>query len=717
MPTNLSSDVQSCFSEDYKLLKENCHSNPHRFLGLHRQAKNKIIRLWRPGSKREQIELHGEKTLLKEELEGLFTIEVSGETEKEDYRVSHPNGLIAHDPYAFESTVTQLDSHLFQKGVHYHLYEVLGAHDLVLNGVQGVKFSVWAPNALRVSLIADYHNEDARYQPMRKLEGGIWEIFVPGLKVGQIYQYEILTQDRSIKVKSDPLAFQSELRPKTKSIVANVDQFKWSDADWITRQKNRSKSFAMNVYEIHLGSWKKGSAEFRNYRELAHELCKYCIDMGFTHIELLPIMEHPLDESWGYQVTGFFSATSRYGSVEDFQYFVNHMHNNKIGVVLDWVPGHFPTDNFALAQFDGTHLYEYSDRSKGFHPHWNTLIFDYEKPEVSNFLIASALFWLDKMHVDAIRVDAVASILYLDYGRKPGEWAVNKLGGNYNLEGVEFIQHLNTAVCDRFPHVLMIAEESTAYPGVTAPVSNKGLGFHLKWNLGWMNDTLHYFSKKSEFRHHHMQDLTFGYYYVFDEKFMCVLSHDEVVHEKKPLLEKMSGTDWQKFANMRVLLSISIAYPSKSLLFMGGEIAQRTEWNCKAEVDWKLLEIESHRQMQEYVCKINHFYLSRKELWEWDFDPRGFQWLDFRDEENCIIGYIRKGETKHLICIHHFKPDTIQSYSMKLQKIKTIREVFNSDEKDFGGTGCLNTEISFNQDGFTLDLAPLATHFIEVQYE
>lgn len=716
MPTNTSENIDANFSKEYQLLFQNKHPDPHRFLGLHTENQNTVIRLWRPGVQDVEVEVFGKKMRAKEELDGLFILRVAKDIKPTDYRIVHPNGMHSFDPYAFDSVFGEMDCHFLNKGVHYHLYNVLGSRPIKYKGVQGTAFAVWAPNAKRVSLIAGYNKWNSRYQPMRRLESGVFEIFIPGVQQGETYKFEVEGEDGVIRKKADPFAKQSELRPKTASIVTDLQAFSWSDESWIEKQKKRGEAYPMNIYEVHLGSWKQTEAEFRNYRDLAHALCEYCLDMGYTHIELLPIMEHPLDESWGYQVTGFFSATSRYGTPQDFQYFVDHMHKNNIGVFLDWVPGHFPSDEFALAQFDGTSLYEYADPQKGFHPHWNTLIFDYEKPEVANFLIASALFWLDMFHIDGIRVDAVASLLYLDYGREPGEWVPNKFGGNHNLEAIEFIKHLNTIVHERYPYVLMMAEESTAFVGVTKSVQDKGLGFDLKWNMGWMNDTLHFFSKEPEYRHHHMRDLTFGFSYVFLENFLSVLSHDEVVHEKRSLIEKMPGNDWEKFANLRVLLSIALSHPGKGLLFMGGDIAQRTEWNCKGQVAWELLNEPAHRKHHGYMRELHFFYRKHEALWALAFSEKGFQWLDFRDEKNCVISYLRKSENKHLVCVHHFKADRVENYFIKLSNLAHVKEVFNSDDQKYGGTHAVNPEITWDKRGFSFQLAPLATQFFEVSY-
>jgi 1,4-alpha-glucan branching enzyme len=646
------------------------------------------------------------------------------ETTVNDYRVYHQNGMLDHDPYAFLPTFGEMDAHLFSKGVHYQLYEVMGARLCTHHGVKGVKFAVWAPEAYRVSLVADFNFWDGRVNPLRQIgASGVWELFVPGLKEGEKYKFEIHTKEGHLRLKSDPYAVFSEHRPATASIIFDVNRYAWTDQVWMRERGHGNKdSYPLNVYEVHLGTWKKRGDRSLNYREIAIELAEYCKEMGFSHVELMPIAEHPLDESWGYQVTGFFAATSRYGTPEDFQFFVDHMHNQGIGVILDWVPAHFPTDDYSLAQFDGSYLYEHADPRKGFHPHWNTYIFNYGRHEVSNFLIASALFWLDKMHIDGLRVDAVASMLYLDYGRTKGEWIPNQYGGNENLEAIEFIKHLNSVVHQRFPHILMFAEESTSFTGVTHPLEWGGLGFDLKWNMGWMNDTLRYFHKESIFRHYHQNDLTFGLLYAFSERFILPFSHDEVVHGKSSLLSKMPGDDWQKFANLRLLYSYQICQPGKKLLFMGAELGQWDEWNCKQELPWGLLQFERHAMLQRFFKEINHFYHHNQALWEFDFDHRGFEWIDFSDRHNSVISYLRKGSNSYLFCVHNFTPNFVPQYFIRLPNVASIHEIFNSDREEYWGSGKINRNVEIMTDpngkksGIQLQLAPLSTMIFEVQF-
>ncbi len=612
------------------------------------------------------------------------------------------------------STIGEVDLYLFARGCHYEIYRILGAHPAERDGVKGTRFAVWAPHAKAVSLIADFNYWDGDVSPMHNTSG-IWELFVPGIGPGEKYKFEVTFQNGARQLKSDPFAFFAEVRPCTASIVSDVDAHAWGDAAWMKR--NKSLDRPMLIYEVHLGSWKNYGTEFPTYRELAVDLAAYCLKMGFTHVELLPVMEHPLDESWGYQVTGFYSTTSRHGTPADFQFFVDHLHQQGIGIILDWVPAHFPTDDYSLALFDGTALYEHPDPKKGFHPHWNTAIFNYGSKEVCNFLIGSALFWLDKMHIDGLRVDAVASLLYLDYGRKAGEWTPNPDGSNFNTDAIEFLKHLNAAVHERFPKALMIAEESSSFSGVTHSLQEGGLGFDLKWNMGWMNDALRYFCRDPLYRKFHQNELTFSLLYVFSERFMNVLSHDEVVHGKGSLLSKMPGPEWQKFANLRLLYSYAICQPGKKLLFMGGEIGQWSEWHCKGQIDWYLLQYPTHLGIQELVSQLNHFYLNHSALWERDFTWEGYEWIDFSNAEQSIISYLRKSPKENLVCIHNFTPEFHPCYFISLKGVRRVSQVFNTDDAKFGGSDQQNGAVEVSSGGFTIALAPLATMIFEVHFE
>jgi 1,4-alpha-glucan branching enzyme len=700
--------------------------DPHHLLGLHPLGSDsKVIRLWRPGAVFLYLEVLGKSVEAKKVgLAGFFEYEVPSNTTFADYRVYHQNGMLAHDPYAFLPTFGEMDAYLFSRGVHYKLYEAMGGRVCTHQGIEGVKFAVWAPDAQEVTLVADFNYWDGRVNPMRMIgSSGVWELFVPGLKPGEKYKFEVRTQRGHVRLKSDPYALYSEYRPATASIIFDVDRYHWGDQQWMEERARAPKSsFPMTVYEVHLGSWKKQGNRFLGYRELAIQLAKYCKEMGFTHIELLPIEEHPLDESWGYQVTGFFAVTSRYGTPEDFQSFVDHMHQEGIGIILDWVPAHFPMDDHSLAQFDGSYLYEHSDPRQGFHPHWNTYIFNYGRFEVTNFLIANALFWLDKMHIDGVRVDAVASMLYLDYGRKPGEWIPNKYGGNENLEAIEFIKHLNSIMHERFSHVLTFAEESTSFTGVTHPLEWGGLGFDMKWNMGWMNDTLRFFQKNPLYRTYYQNDLTFGLLYAFSERFILPLSHDEVVHGKASLISRMPGDDWQKFANLRLLYSYQICQPGKKLLFMGAELGMWNEWSCKEELPWDLLHFDRHQMLHRFFKEINHFYLEHQALWEIDFDHRGFEWIDFSDRYNSVISYLRKGTNRYLFVAHNFTPNFVPNYFIRLPNVASIEEVFNSDREEYWGSGKINSTVEIIRDsnerrtGIQIHLAPLATMIFEVQF-
>ncbi|MBS0619928.1 MAG: 1,4-alpha-glucan branching protein GlgB [Verrucomicrobia bacterium] len=677
--------------------------DPHRVLGLHGEGKR--IRLWRPGAPYLHLEIQGKQVEAnKVGAEGLFEYKSPLPLRPTDYRVYTQGGALVHDPYAFEPTVGEVDLFLFGKGVHYRLHEVMGGRLCTHQGVQGAKFAVWAPNARSVALVADFNFWDGRLHPLRRLgSSGVWELFVPGLKEGEKYKFEIVTEEGALLLKTDPFALYSEVRPKSASVLFETANDAWTDGKWM---QGRKKEGPLNIYEVHLGSWKS----LQNYREIAHALGDYCIQMGFTHVELMPLAEHPLDESWGYQVTGFFAVTSRFGSPRDFQYFVDHLHRLGIGVILDWVPAHFPSDGHALAQFDGSYLYEHSDPRQGFHPHWNTYIFNYGRHEVVNFLISSALFWLEEMHIDGLRVDAVASMLYLDYGRSPGEWIPNRFGGKENLEAIEFLKHLNSIVHEKFPTALMCAEESTSFTGVTHPLERGGLGFDLKWNMGWMNDTLQYFQKNTLFRSYHQNNLTFGILYAFSEKFILPFSHDEVVHGKASLLSKMPGDDWQKFANVRLIRSYQMCQPGKKLLFMGAELGMWEEWNCKETLPWHYLHYDRHLALHRFFQEMNQFYLQKKSLWEEEFE-----WVDCSDRENSVLIYLRKGEGV-LLCVHNFSPNFHARYFVRLSSLRSVKEVFNTDREEYGGSGKINPQVEKGEGGCFVQLAPLATMIFEVEF-
>ncbi len=599
--------------------------------------------------------------------------------------------------------ITELDQYLFGQGTHYDIYKKLGAHPTTRNGKSGVYFAVWAPNAAEVYLCGNFNGWDENSHPMKRLEPlGIYELFVPEIHTGEVYKYLIVSKNGKKTYKADPFGNYCEMRPANASVVTNINGFHWSDETWMKkrRETDMDKS-AMAVYEVHPGSWKKHQVSeedpdgFYNYRELAHALGDYVKDMGYTHIELMGIAEHPFDGSWGYQVTGYYAPTSRYGTPEDFMYFINYMHKKKIGVILDWVPAHFPRDSHGLAEFDGTCLYEYADPRKGEHPDWGTKVFDFGKNEVKNFLIANALFWVEHFHVDGLRVDAVASILYLDYGRQDGQWVPNIYGENKNLEAIEFFKHLNSVVLGRNKGVLMIAEESTAWPKVTGKPEEDGLGFSMKWNMGWMNDFLEYMKLDPYFRQYNHNKMTFTMTYTYSEKYVLVLSHDEVVHLKCSMLNKMPGLYDAKFANLKAGYSFMMGHPGKKLLFMGQEFAQLQEWSEARELDWYLLGEEKHRQMQNYVKKLLHLYQKEKALYECDNDPMGFEWVNADDNSRSIFSFIRHSADKknNLLFVINFTPVARPDYRVGVPRKKQYKLILNSDDIEFGGSGKVQPEV------------------------
>jgi 1,4-alpha-glucan branching enzyme len=610
-----------------------------------------------------------------------------------------------------ESIFSDFDLYLFGQGKHYYLYEKMGAHPRVLNGVAGVHFAVWAPNAQAVSVIGDFNQWNRSANPMHRRHNdlGVWECFIPGVQVGALYKFAIYSRYNNYAAdKIDPYAFEFEVRPNTACIVADIHRHTWGDEAWMRAREQRDwLNSPMSIYEVHLGSWRhvperhvEGAVEedrFLTYRELAEQLGVYVKKMGFTHIELLPVMEYPFDGSWGYQVTGYYAPTSRFGPPEDFQYFVDHMHQLGIGVILDWVPGHFPKDGHALSYFDGTHLYEYGDWRKGEHKDWGTLVFDYGRSEVRNFLVANALYWLREYHVDGLRVDAVASMLYLDYQRKDGEWVANQYGGREHLEAIDFLRHLNEAVYDQTPGTLTIAEESTAWPLVSRPTYVGGLGFSMKWNMGWMHDMLEYMHLDPIHRRYHHNNITFSLMYAYSENFVLPLSHDEVVHMKGSLINKMPGDLWQRFANLRAFFGYMWGHPGKKLLFMGGEFGQWNEWHFEQSLDWHLLEPPSdphHAQLQEFVCDLNRLYEQEPALSELDNDPAGFAWIDPHDSDNSVISFQRKGKRPEetLIFVSNFTPVPRHGYRLGVPSAGTYDEILNSDAERYGGSGLVNTQ-------------------------
>lgn len=603
------------------------------------------------------------------------------------------------DAYAYPCQITEKEEQQFNAGICYNIYEKLGAHPMTVDGTDGTYFAVWAPNAMRVSVVGDFNDWDGRRHQMHCQDAsGIFELFIPGIQAGEIYKYEIKAQGGLTYLKADPYANASELRPNNASVVADLRNYEWRDQKWMKeRKKLQSEKNPMYIYEMHLGSWRKpdDGRYFYNYREIAPMLVEYVKEMGYTHVELMPVMEHPLDESWGYQVTGYYAPTSRYGTPEDFMNFIDTLHEAGIGVILDWVPAHFPRDTFGMSAFDGTCLYEHLDPRKGAHPHWGTLIYNYGRPQVTNFLISNAIFWAEKYHADGIRMDAVASMLYLDYGKNDGEWVANIYGGNENLEAIEFLKHLNSVFKKKYPGVMMIAEESTAWPKITGDLDDDGLGFDYKWNMGWMNDFIGYMKNDPIYRGSHHGELTFSMIYAYSEKFLLSLSHDEVVHGKCSLLNKMPGELPQKLANLRAAYAFMAAHPGKKLLFMGQDFAQPEEWSEQTGLHWELLHQTEHKQMQEYMKTLLAFYKSHPALYERDFVPEGFEWINFTEWEKNIVSFLRKTRKSEemLLVVCNFSDVTYEDYQVGVPYAGKYKEVFNSDAKNFGGEGVTNPRV------------------------
>ncbi len=705
--------------------------DPHATLGPHVQGNGTLIQAFFPGAQKVTLQLTKDMTEKEMELaddDGFFAVWLPVKNVGAyRYIVSYENGSVEtmQDAYRHECLITAEDEEKFAMGVHYTVYEKLGAHPLNLDGEDGVYFAVWAPNALRVSTVGDFNHWDGRVHQMRKLPSGIFEIFIPGVKAGDNYKYEIKLKTGLTYLKADPYGNAAQLRPETASVVADLRNFKWEDKEFIKKRKTFQKENApISVYELYLGSFlaPKDDEEYANYREIADKLIPYVMEMGYTHVELMPVMEHPLDASWGYQVIGYYAPTARYGTPEDFMYFVNELHKAGIGVILDWVPAHFPRDIYGLSSFDGTCLYENPDEQRRFHPHWGTLVFDYGRPEVSNYLIANALFWVEKFHADGIRMDAVASMLYLDYGRNPGEWTANIYGGNENLEAVELIKHLNSMMGKRNPGVLRIAEESTAWPMVTGSLEDGGLGFDLKWNMGWMNDYLDYIKYDPYFRSHHHSELTFSMIYAYSEKFMLVFSHDEAVHGKSSMLGKMPGEREQKFANLRLTYAYMFTHPGRKLLFMGQDIGEFSEWNEMRQTEWELLKYPDHKGMAALVKKLNELYTTKPALYEWDDKPEGFAWINSINSTENLLTFLRKTRKKESLLV------VAANFSGVEKQVKigvpyegSYKEILNTDAEEFGGSGMINKrakravkkEWDDRPYSVSITLAPLSVSILE----
>ena len=739
--------VMTVASEQIDRIVWNQHQNPFEVLGPHQVEEDGrslwVVRAYLPNADAAWVVLPEERQeFLMRSVHHPHFFECTIErAELANYQLRIQEGeqvRVSYDPYAFQSPLlTDFDIHLFSEGNHHRIYEKLGAHLVEVDGIKGVYFAVWAPNARNVSVLGDFNWWDGRKHQMRRTGSGIWELFIPDLGAGTHYKYEIKNEAGHIYEKSDPYGFQQEVRPKTASIVTDLSAYEWQDQTWMDdRRQTDALTRPISVYEVHLGSWLHGSsseparqpngeimppvivaelkpgARFLTYRELVDRLIPYVKELGFTHVELLPIAEHPFDGSWGYQVTGYYACTSRYGTPQDFMYFVDQCHQNGIGVIVDWVPGHFPKDGHGLANFDGTALYEHSDPRKGEHKEWGTLVFNYARHEVRNFLVANALFWFDKYHIDGIRVDAVASMLYLDYFRKPGEWLPNQYGGRENIEAADFLRQLNHCVFSYFPGTLSIAEESTAWPMVSWPTYVGGLGFNLKWNMGWMHDMLDYFSMDPWFRQFHQNNITFSIMYTFTENFMLAFSHDEVVHGKSPMIGKVPGDEWQKFANLRCLYTYMFAHPGKKTMFMSMEFGQWSEWNVWGDLEWHLLQFEPHQKLKQFMGKLNQLYRSEPALYSQDFNYDGFEWIDCSDNRHSVVSFIRRAKDAedYVVVVCNFTPQPHAHYRIGVPDFGFYTELFNSDAREYGGSNMGNLggkwaeEWSLHNHRYSIDL-------------
>ena len=674
-------------------IAEGRHHDPFAVLGRLPKGQDVVVRVYMPHVVQVSL-VEGERKLTRVEGSDFFEWHGPAAQVPERYRLiwrdDQHREHIAHDPYCYPPQLPDFDLHLFGEGRHYHAHRLLGARVHEVDDVAGVLFAVWAPNAERVSVVGDFNRWDGRCHPMRVRGGGVWELFIPDLAPGAVYKFEIRGQGGGLQLKADPYGRRFELRPATASIVEPADDYRWGDAAWMAQRKDRDwQHTPMSIYEIHLGSWQRGpEGEMLNYRDLAHRLVDYVKDMGFSHVELLPITEHPYDKSWGYQATGYYAPTSRFGSPDDFRYFVDHCHRNGIGVILDWVPAHFPKDAHGLARFDGTALYEHADPRKGEHLDWSTLIYNYSRNEVKNFLLSSALCWLEDYHVDGLRVDAVASMLYLDYSRT--EWIPNQYGGNENLEAIAFLRQLNEVVHAEAPGVLIMAEESTSWPQVTKPTWVGGLGFDLKWNMGWMNDTLAYFQHDPIYRAYHHDMLTFSMLYAFSENFLLPFSHDEVVHGKRSMLHKMPGDEWQRFANLRLAYTYMFTHPGKKLLFMGTEFAQGNEWDSQQVLDWWVLQFPFHQGVQQLVRDLNRLYHGTSALYRDEFEWQGFEWIDCHDAKQSVLSYVRQADEAKVVVALNFTPTPRTDYRIGVPAPGRWREAVNSDAGVYGGSNLGN---------------------------
>ncbi len=693
--------TKPALNNDLSLIAEAQHHDPFDVLGF--DQKNKLIRFYLPHAESVFLIINEKKEPLKRQPDSdFFHYKITGSKistdthlqlcwyDKSDYE------HIEYYPYSFAPQISDFDIHLFTKGKLYQCYKILGSHAIEVDGIAGILFATWAPNAQRVSVIGDFNQWDGRCHPMRARGGsGLWELFIPGVEAEYLYKYEILNrQSREVLKKIDPYCNQFELRPATASVTTAVSDYQWQDKQWLdARHEKQWAHDPISIYELHLGSWHRDeNNNFLNYRELAHRLVDYLVPLSFTHIELLPITEHPLDASWGYQVTGYFAPSRRFGTIADFKYFVDYCHQHGLGILVDWVPAHFPKDAHGLARFDGSALYEHEDPRQGEHQDWGTLIYNFGRNEVKNFLFASALFWMDEYHIDGLRVDAVASMLYLDYSREEGEWLPNQYGSNENLEAIDFLKELNHITHVEYPGIMIIAEESTSWPQVTRPAWVGGLGFTMKWNMGWMHDILDYMQKDPVHRHYHHDRLTFGLLYCFSENFLLPFSHDEVVHGKGSLLEKMPGDSWQKFANLRLLYTFMFTYPGKKLLFMGCEFAQRAEWNFNKSLEWQELCSPAHQGIKDLVAQLNKLYTEVPALHYYDFDEKGFDWVDCNDSDQSILIYQRNGRDDSVIIVLNFTPVVRKNYRIGVPFGGHYEELFNSDSSYYDGTNTGNSD-------------------------
>jgi len=717
-------------SEEIEPLIQARHHNPFAVLGRHEAGSTSTIRVFKPNTKAVFVESH------KNEMSRVGNSDIyewTCDTNKlpTHYRLisisADDNETSNHDPYDFAPQLPDYDIHLFGEGKHWHIYRFLGSHVKTVDGIDGVLFATWAPSAERVSVIGDFNQWDGRAHPMRvRGASGLWELFIPGLGAAELYRYEIRNRDSGeLHVKTDPYAQQMEMRPATASVVFKEDQFDWQDNEWIEQRRNADWLHQpMSIYEVHLGSWQRDSNNhFLTYRELAHRLVDHALTCNFTHIELLPITEHPLDASWGYQPSGYFAATSRFGGPDDLRYLIDYCHRHNIGVLLDWVPGHFPKNSEGLARFDGSALYEHEDPRRGEHRDWGTLIFNYGRNEVKNFLLTSATFWLEEFHFDGLRVDAVASMLYLDYSREDGDWLPNIHGGNHNLEAIDFIRQLNEVTHSLHPGTLVMAEESTSWSKVSRPTTDGGLGFSMKWNMGWMNDTLEYMKQDPIHRRYHHNSLTFSQLYAYTENFILPLSHDEVVHGKGSLRYKMPGDEWQQFANLRLLYTYMYTHPGKKLLFMGCEFGQGPEWNEDESLDWYVLDYPQHAGIKKSIADLNALYRDNRALHHYDFDACGFEWLSCDDGANSVLSYVRRADHEFVIVILNFTPVTRENYRIGVPESGTYVEIFNSDSTHYSGSDVGNhalssDHIAYNgrENSIVVRLPPLAGIILRRQH-